>query len=153
MPFTHCSTLLPPSNLDATCQQPLQYCVQILKAAVPEETLADSDVAVFIRIWWQAWKTQDPELYRINFFYHSFFFLKESIIFKNRIWSCTRTRCMVFKGGVRWCQVEEHVSRRLGLAIWKLFLFRLCNWDCFRNFTWTESCRASLFILFFFLFY
>lgn len=42
-----------------------------------------------------------------------FFFLKESIIFKHRIWSCTRTRHMVFKGGVRWCQVEQHVSRRL----------------------------------------
>lgn len=84
-------------------------------------------------------------------FLSQFFFLKESIIFKNRIWSCTRTRCMVFKGGVWWCQVEEHVSRRLGLATWKLFLFWLCNWACFRNFTWTESCRASLFILFFFI--
>lgn len=71
--------LLPPSNLDATCQQPLLYCtvcVQILKAAVPEETLADSDVVVFIRILWQAWKTQDPELYLADFFYYSFFLRK-----------------------------------------------------------------------------
>lgn len=46
-------------------------------------------------------------------FLSQLFFLKESIIFTNRIWSCTRTRRKVFKGGVRWCQIEEHVSRRL----------------------------------------
>lgn len=63
--------LLPPSNLDATCQQPLLCCVQILKAAVPEETLADSD-AVIIRLLWQAWKMQDPGLYLTDFFYQLF---------------------------------------------------------------------------------
>ena len=50
------------------------------------------------------------------------FFLKENIIFKNRIWRCTRTRCVVFKGAVRWCQVEEHLSRRLASCNTEAFL-------------------------------